>query len=187
MLLTDPVYKKEHIIKKRHLKKLSLLLQERNQKHGITQNPNSIITNLSSHVLSNEEYNVLQYGLKYGIATSPKSSNVLAYAEDIWDQIKTSNICHDNEYAQLKIKNALRSFAFNLIDIDDKRIFKDSKSIKIIKNLRKSLVILKPDKGNGIVLLNQADYVISIQALFHDTSKFKELKVDPTSTRLNTL
>ena len=46
---------------------------------------------------------------------------------------------------------------------------------------------MKPDKGNGIVLLNQAHYVISIQALFHDRSKFKELKVDPTSTRLNTL
>ena len=121
------------------------------------------------------------------VATSPKSSNVLVYAEDIWDQIKTSNISHDSEYAQLKIKNALRSFAFNLIDIDGKRIFKDSKSIKIIKNLGKILVILKPDKGNGIVLSNQADYVISIQALFHDTSKFKELKVDPTSTRLNTL
>ena len=57
----------------------------------------------------------------------------------------------------MKIKNALRSFAFNLIDTDDKNIFKDATKLKIIKNLRKTLVIMKPDKGNGIVSLNKND------------------------------
>ena len=60
-------YKKENIIKKRHLKKFNALLHERNQIDGIASNPNSIITNLSNRTLSNDEYNVLKYGLKYGI------------------------------------------------------------------------------------------------------------------------
>ena len=111
---------------KRHLKKFNALLHERNKRDGLTSNPNRIITNLSSHILSNDEYNVLQYGLKHGISTSPKSSTVLAYSEDIWDQIRRSNIHSNSEYTKMKIKNALRSFASNLIDIDDKNIFKDA-------------------------------------------------------------
>ena len=160
------VHKNENIIMKRHLKKFNALLHERNKRDGLTSNPNRIITNLSSHILSNDEYNVLQYGLKHGISTSPKSSTVLAYSEDIWDQIRRSNIHSNSEYTKMKIKNALRSFAFNLIDIDDKNIFKDATKLKIIKNLRKTLVIMKPGKGNGIFLLNKDDYTRSMEHLF---------------------
>ena len=87
----------------------------------------------------------------------------------------------------MKIKNALRSFAFNLIDIDDKNIFKDATKLKTIKNLRKTLVIMKPDKGNGIVLLNEDDYTKSMEHLFSDKNKFKQLDSDPTLTRLSSL
>ena len=66
----------------------------------------------------------------------------------------------------MKIKNALQSYGFNLIDIDDKNIFKDASKIKLIKHLRKALVIMKPDKGNGIVLLNKEDYANSTENLF---------------------
>ena len=38
----------------------------------------------------------------------------------------------------MKIKNALQSFAFSLIDIDDRNIFKDATKLKIIKNLQKN-------------------------------------------------
>ena len=86
------VYKNENIIMKQHLKKFNALLHERNKQDGLTSNPNRIITNLSSHILSNDEYNVLQYNLKHGISTSPKSSTVFAYSEDIWDQYRRSNI-----------------------------------------------------------------------------------------------
>ena len=181
------VYKKENIIKKRHLKKLNALLHERDQIDGIASNPHNIITNLSNHILSNDEYNVLKYGLKYGISFSPKSSTVLAYSEGAWDQIRKSDFYYINEYAKMKIKNALRSYAFNLIDIDDKNIFKDANKIKIIKHLRKTLVIMKPDKGNRIVLLNKEDYTNSMENLFSDKNRFKQLDSDPTITRLSCL
>ena len=87
----------------------------------------------------------------------------------------------------MKIKNALRSLAFNLIDIDDKNIFKDATKLKIIKNLRKTLVIMKPDKANGIVLLNKDDYTRSMEHLFSDKNKFKQLDSDPRLTRLISL
>ena len=75
------------------------LLKEKNELNDIYDNPNTVVTNLSSHVLSNKEYSILKFGLKYGLATRPNESNILAYAEDIWEQIDKSNICH-NELIQ---------------------------------------------------------------------------------------
>ena len=52
-----------------------------------------------------------------------------------------------------RTKNSLRALAFNLIDLDNNQIFKYEKKTNIIKILRRHFVLLKPDKGNGIVLL----------------------------------
>ena len=60
---------------------------------------------------------------------SPKSSNVLTYSGGICDQIKKSKLYYD-DYAKLNMKNALRSFPFNLVDVDDKNIFRNSKKLK---------------------------------------------------------
>ena len=116
------------------------MLHERNQINGIASNPNNIITNLSNHTLSNNEYNVLKHGLKYGISFSHKSYTVLADSDDVRDQIRKSSIYYNNEYAKIKIKNALRSYTFNLIDIDDKNIFKDTSKIPKMLALQKQLV-----------------------------------------------
>ena len=43
---------------------------------------------------------------------------------------------------------------------------------------------LKPDKGNGVVLKNIADYHDAMNQLFSDKTKFKIIKNDPTLTRL---
>ena len=72
--------------------------------------------------------------------------------------------------------------AFNLINIDDTRIYKDSNIVKIFQELRKHVTILKPDKGNGIVLFNMKDYTDSVEHLFKDRKKFQILNTDPTIT-----
>ena len=50
---------------------------------------------LLSRVLSNEEYNILKPGLKYGLATRPNESNMLTYVQEIWYQIEKSNVCRN--------------------------------------------------------------------------------------------
>ena len=77
--------------------------------------------------------------------------------------------------------------AFNLINIDDQQIFKDKKKIKIIRNLKETVVLLGPDKGNGVVVLDKIDYVQSMEQLFEDRTKFKIINDDPTYTRMTTL
>ena len=42
--------------------------------------------------------------------------------------------------------------------------------------------MLKPDKGQGVVLLNHGSYVSSMQRIFNDASKFKKIEKDPTIT-----
>ena len=49
------VVKQEKKIIKRHRKKRDTLLEERDKNRGISTNPNTIITNLSSHVLTESE------------------------------------------------------------------------------------------------------------------------------------
>ena len=66
-------------------------------------------------------------------------------------------------------------------------MFKDKKKLEIIKNLRKELDILKPDKGNGIVLIGTNDYYTAVENLFSDKSKFKEIHDDPTPARLSSI
>ena len=55
----------------------------------------------------------------------------------------------------------------------------------ILKKLRtrKDIVIVRPDKGNGVVILDRDIYDRKILEIINDTAKFKKLKDNPTLTR----
>eukprot|EP00794_Sanderia_malayensis_P002790 gene2790-3229_t len=42
----------------------------------------------------------------------------------------------------------------------------------------KDIIICKPDKGNGVVILNKTDYLDKINCILSDSTKFKKLDVD---------
>ena len=175
------------IVTARHEKKFDNLLKEKSTKDGTCDNPNQTIWNLSSHVLTNEEYQLLQYGLKHGLASKPRDNDILASAEALWDQIETKNLCKDGAYYQRTAKNSLRAMAFNIINLEDRQIYKDKAKVKIIKNLQKSVTLMSPDKGNGVVILDIVDYNSAMHDLFADRKKFKIVDVDPTNSRIVTL
>ena len=56
---------------------------------------------------------------------------------------------------------------------------------RVLQNLPKNndIVITKPDKGNGVVILHRKIYDNAIQELISDTSIFKKLNEDPTLKR----
>ena len=56
---------------------------------------------------------------------------------------------------------------------------------RVLRNLRKNkdIVITKPDKGNGVVILDRKFYDSAIQEIIADTSKFERFIEDPTSKR----
>ena len=48
-------------------------------------------------------------------------------------------------------------------------------------------MILKPDKGQGILIINKKDYFQSLDRLFNDKTKFEILEEDPALRNLNTI
>ena len=117
----------------------------------------------------------------------PKDNEIFAIAGDIYDQINRKGICKKNQISIKHLKNSLRAFTFNTLDIDAKNVYSDFKMLKVTKNLRKDVAISKPDKGNGAVLRNNGDYYQSLEHLFTDKKKFKQIDKDPTITQLSTL
>ena len=61
----------------------------------------------------------------------------------------------------------------------------DIKKLRVLKEIRKNknIVIFKPDKGNGVVVLDRSDYDQGILKIINDTSKFRPIKEDPTLSR----
>ena len=56
---------------------------------------------------------------------------------------------------------------------------------RVLRNLRKNkdIVITKPDKGNGVAILDRKIYNNAIEEIISDTSKFEKLNGDPTLKR----
>ena len=107
--------------------------------------------------------------------------------EDIYDQIVRQNVMKDDNISKHSIQNALKSFTYAYLDLDFKNFGMDQKGIKILCNLRNRCMILKPDKGQGIVIINKRDYFQSLDRLFNDKNKFEILEEDATLRNLNTI
>ena len=56
---------------------------------------------------------------------------------------------------------------------------------RVLRNLRKNedIVITKPNKGNGVVILDRKLYNNAIEEIISDISKFEKLNEDPTMKR----
>ena len=85
-----------------------------------------------------------------------------------------------------RAKNTIRAFVFNILDFDNARVRTDKK-IQSIKDLLDENVILKPDKGEGVVIVSRVDYETSMQKLFSDRKRFRIIKEDLTPTRLSSV
>ena len=59
------------------------------------------------------------------------------------------------------------------------------KKYGILKKLCKNpdIIITRPDKGNGVVIIDKTDYITKMNLLLQDQSKFKKLTEDPTLLR----
>ena len=129
------------------------------------------------------KYKVLRYGLNHGLATHQNTSDIIATAESVWDQISRQSLCKETH------SHMERTLPFNLIDLDNNQIFKDKNKINILKNFRKDFFLLKTDKANGIVLIKTTEYYSSLGNIIHHffriNRNFKQISEDPTPTRFS--
>ena len=91
-------------------------------------------------------------------------------------QINKLDQFKDGSYIKDRLKNSLRSFTYNYLDLDLQQFHINNKRIRIVLSY-----------GNGIAILKRSDYIDSLNSLFNDPTKLKRIPHDLTSSRLATL
>ena len=99
--------------------------------NGTNENPNSIITNLSSRTINNEEYKILTNGLNHSITISAKRNDILASSEALLDQLEWNKCLKESFRSIQRARNAICSMSFSLLDKDSKQLAKDKGKITI--------------------------------------------------------
>ena len=140
------------------------------------------ITNISSHNLTLEQLDILKFGLTHSIRPPRiNASDVFTcfelinhtMAKNLKDTKQAGKLVSDPSHLRHSYVSSYRPTTADL------------KKHRVLKELRrdKNIVILKPDKGNGVVVLDRADYDQGILKIISDTSKFRPIKEDPTLLR----
>ena len=179
--------KQTKVIKVRHSKKFDALLVNKCIQDGIHNNPNKLITNLMNTDLTDEEVSILNFGLKHGLLLRPKENEMIAVMENVWNKISRQDILKDNHISKSRVQAALGAFTYNYLDIESRDYQLDQKKIRVLRNLKERFAILKPDKGQGVVLLSKDTYTNTVERISKDKTKFKTLNHDPTLMNLKTI
>ena len=140
---------------------------------------NETITNLTQYELSQEESNLLKAGLYFSIQPDKIRKS------EIFEKIHRSFINNlKSEETKSQIKAHL-SYLANSYFYNYKPSSRILRQHRVLRNLRKNkdIIITKPDKGNGIVILDRKLDDTAIQEIISDTSKIEKLNEDPTLKR----
>ena len=98
---------------------------------------------------------------------------IMEYA---WEQIDNNNTLKENHVTKQRVQTALRAFTYKDLDVKSKDYLLNRKRVNIIQNLREKVMILKPDIGQVMVLVNKDEYIRNKECLFSD-----KIKIRPSS------
>ena len=175
---------------------LGTTLNNLKRKFGIPKVSNlsndDIIFNYSHRALTETEKSVLARGLRFCLPPKDvdkydvKCSFELLYRELIKLDLPLSDENHDQ--LKSKLKNISYSYIYSH-DFSKQKNILNKDEWKALTDLRKddSIIITKPDKGNGVVIISRLDYLDKMKHLISDTTKFKELEHNPTKSREESL
>ena len=141
-----------------------------------------MVVNLLNRTLTETEYKALNHGLQFGIL--PLKFNfidVQTEFENLYRQVRP----HLQNTKRILFKTKL----INLYNKYKSTYFYDklcgntglsTPEMEALLSIRedKWLIICKPDKGNGVVLMNKTNYVQKMNAIFSDTKRFTLVKSD---------
>ena len=144
-------------------------------------NPEKVIFNFSSRVLTQSEKSLLAKGLNLSIP--PKRLNygdLLTPFELLYrDIIKSEPSFVDGENKPFEA--ALRNAAFDTLKTFNPKKEQNlpPEEVEALKTLLKddSIVIQKSDKGNSVVILDRSTYIERVLDILADTSKFRKINI----------
>ena len=153
--------------------------------------PSRVIFNYSNYVLSHKESNLLTLGLNFKLPIfkinyfsyflSFEKMYAILSRYPIFNPDNVPNILKDN------LKFIANKYFYNFKPHKIFSPFFNKNDFTILKNLSKndSIIISRPDKGIGVVILNKTDYHSKMNTILNDSSKFKQhTSLDPL---INTL
>ena len=155
-------------------------LRKQEQKH-FGDNDNKFIRttvhNYSSYHLSKEEEKALSFGLDQHIPTS-FIKTIYKQSSSLFYQSISQDINHLPEEDIINLKTKLRYTCEKYSKIKVPYKYK-----KVIDNLKRNenIVIMKQDKGRGVVIVDKTRYIDKCLSLL-ESNQFKKLNKNPTST-----
>ena len=160
-------------VKAKHAKKLKHLGHFTNE----PLDPRTIVTNLSNLTLTNDEYDTLALGLDFALPI--RKPNKIKHHLNF--EILGNSLKNETPYnvSSPSIRHSI-SHTANQSYFDFKNwkhlIPTDNASDKL-QNLRnnKDIIVTKPDKGRGVVIMNKQDYICKTETILNDKTKFKML------------
>ena len=161
-----------------HKKKLDALRSEEKPTPRRSAPIRNVVHNFSSYTLSDKEYEVLSYSLDHYVPGKDIGKRTQVEFERFYQEIldQTAHLSHLTEREKIELKTKfLNTFnKFSKIEVPQEQR-------KIIEDLYKNpdLVILRQDKGRGVVILNRLSYVDKGE-MFLNGPEFEKLDSDPT-------
>ena len=170
--------KKKNLTK--HNKTVEYLKMQRFGKFNNCKSPN--VQNLSSYKLSSSELFVLSLGLKFSVP--PRNiSREIVFSEF---EVLAGQLNHHKpqskehlERLRAKLYDLSHAYCGTPVDLSDYRMYNECfQTYKALKN-NSDIIISRPDKGSGVVILDRSDYVSKMSTILCDNSKF--IKIGPAS------
>ena len=144
-------------------------------------NPQKLIFNLSNKILTSDEIDCLCHGLKF--ALPPKKINYYNWFlsfEKLSFKLKNLPIFDSTADGFNMVRSGLKSIAFKYFySYKPPLNYLHTKFYDTLQNLRRddNIIILKPDKGNGVVILDKADYTQKMNDILDDRKNSKLYKM----------
>ena len=183
-------------IKERNSRKLEKKFNNLKRKFGIPKvsnlNNDDIIFNYSHHVLTEAEKSVLARGLRFCLPPNKvdkyevKCSFELFYRDLI--KLNLPLTSEDQDRLRSQLKNISYSYIYSY-DFSKQKNILSKEEWSALNDLRNddNIIITKPKKGNGVVIVNRLDYLNKMKLLISDETKFKPLSQNPTKSREDSL
>ena len=152
--------------------------------------PDKVLFNFSSRVLTDAEKSLLGKGLKFALPPRKLTLEHHLYTfEKLFESLQhhtiNDRVSENGESFKDKLRHLAKSAFSKFQKSRPTAVLSDEESKALISLSKdKSIVICRPDKGNGVVLMDKSNYQSRINLILEDTSKFQKLDSDTNSLKL---
>lgn len=199
-IIIQIVSKSNTNVEMRHVSKLNHLREEKfgNGRRTPKLDP---VTNLSSRILTREEHDALANGLHHVYPSGnfdesqfvcnmeyfyARLLNVRTTYHHYEQKSADLNVLHELSSNQLQAASQLRSIANTVrrtAQIELKQVgIEHRRTFQVLRSLAndRSIIVTKPDKGRGVVIMNRCDYLDKMHTIIDDPLTFHIIDTDTT-------